>query len=280
MTENRNNPQLCGHDGRGTVCIDTKRVLDSCRDRDCYENMRVYLNTFGDEVLASATNIRARSAKVLWAYVGVDEVPFNCGFYRVTVRYYVSLELEACLGIGRTQSFCGISVLEKSVVLFGGEGDVTTFTSEGNGDFCSPPNYDNMGTSDPVAIVETVEPIILATKLVDDCCCRPKNDCIAELPDAIVQYLGGTVDYNYNGPRLYVSIGIFSIVRLVRDAQLLVQAEDYSVPEKECHSLDNAENPCATFEHLPFPSARFGTKTTFIQDSDTRDQRRGGCGCK
>ena len=278
MTDNRNTPQSCGQDGRGTVCIDTRRVLDSCRDRDCYENVRVYLNTFGDEVLASATNIRARSAKVLWAYVGVDEVPFNCGFYRISIRYYVSIELEVCLGIGRTQNLCGIAVLEKNVVLFGGDGGVTTFTSEGNGDFCAGPNYNNMSKNGPIAIVETVEPVILGTNLIDDCCCRPKNDCAHELPDAIIEYLGGNVDPGYDGPRLYVSLGIFSVIRMVREAQLLIQAEDYSVPEKECRPQDNCD-PCATFEHLPFPTDRFTARAIHTGEVNGRE-RRGGCGCR
>ena len=29
--------------GKESVCIDTYRVLDSCRDKDCFENTRVYV---------------------------------------------------------------------------------------------------------------------------------------------------------------------------------------------------------------------------------------------
>ena len=86
MTDNRNSSiGNCG-DGRGTVCIDTNRVLDSCRDRDCFENTRVYLSAFGEDVLNNATNVRVRTSSVLGAYVGVEDIPFNCGFYRVNVR--------------------------------------------------------------------------------------------------------------------------------------------------------------------------------------------------
>ena len=32
----------CGREGpRETACIETNLILDSCRDRDCYENARV-----------------------------------------------------------------------------------------------------------------------------------------------------------------------------------------------------------------------------------------------
>jgi hypothetical protein len=176
MQENRNTSCGLSFDGRGTVCIDTKRVLDCCRDRDCFENARVYLSTFGEDILNSATNIRAKSASVLGAHVGVDEVPFNCGFYRVNVRYYILTELEACLGVGKSQTFKGLSILEKDVILYGGEGSITTFSSENSGNYC---DFEiNMGkNSNPIAYVETVEPIMLGTKVCDPQCCHDKCEC-------------------------------------------------------------------------------------------------------
>ena len=109
----------------GTVCIDTQRVLDCCRDRDCFEDERVYLTSVGEEILANSTNVRTRGAKLLWAYVGIDEVPFNCGFFQVTVKYYVEVEFESCGGNCRSQTFKGLCTLDKSVVLYGGK-DITS----------------------------------------------------------------------------------------------------------------------------------------------------------
>ena len=86
MQENRNTPFSLSGDSRGMVCINTSRVLDACRDRDCFENARVYLTTCGQEILANSNNIRTRSAKILSAFVGVEEVPFNNGFYQISVR--------------------------------------------------------------------------------------------------------------------------------------------------------------------------------------------------
>ena len=37
--------------GKETVCIEANRVLDSCRDRDCYENVQVFLTGFGNEII-------------------------------------------------------------------------------------------------------------------------------------------------------------------------------------------------------------------------------------
>ena len=269
MTENRNNVSCYDRDTRGTVCIDTHRVLDSCRDRDCFENTRVYLSPIGEQILAGATNVRARSTSVLYAYVGVDEVPFNCGFYQVTVRYYVVIELEACLGAGRSQIFKGISVLEKQVILYGGEGNVTTFSSNPENDYCTP-NFNNKGTTAPVAIVETVEPLVLGTKIVECGCPCSQNEYL-ELPECVRGCLEGDVRITTDAPRLYVSYGIFSVIRIVRPAQLLVNATDYSVPDKECVAATNDDDPCSVFRDMAFPSARFrGAVTT------NRDVPRGG----
>ena len=280
MTDHRNSTSGICQDSRGTVCIDTQRVLDSCRDRDCFENTRVYLTQNGEETLASSTNVRARSASVVWAYVGVNEVPFNCGFYQVSIRYYILVELEACVGIGRSQTFKGLAVLEKEVVLYGGEGNVTTFSSDPENSYCSI-NEDNRGTTAPVAIVETVEPMILGTKIKEHECCTPcvcASECSLELPTCVCACIGGDICTANNGPKLYISFGVFSVIRIVRPAQILVQATDYSVPDKECIAATNDENPCAVFNNMPFPVARFRS-TTASNTNANDNQRTRGCGC-
>lgn len=280
MTDNRNNSSCFNQaqDGRGTVCIDTYRVLDSCRDRDCFEDVRVYLSTAGEDILSSASTVRARSARILWAYVGVDEVPFNCGFYQITIRYYVEVELEACLGMGRNTTFNGIAVLNKDVILYGGEGSVTTFSSSPENNLCNPV-LSTPATTAPIAVVESVEPIVLGTKITECGCPCPSCE-IFELPDTICEYLGGCADPNTTGPRLYLSFGIFSVIRLKRSAQLLITATDYSVPDKECVPLTNDEDPCSVFRNLPFPTSQFKTNTIGKEHVDGTRQGRGGCGCQ
>lgn len=282
MSENRNTMSGLFQDNRGMVCIDTNRVLDSCRDRDCFENTRVYLTSLGEEILANGSNIRARSASILWSYIGVNEVPFNCGFYQVTIRYYVGIELEACLGVGRSQTFKGLAVLEKEVILYGGEGSVTTFTSDPENDYCSR-NYSNRGTTTPVATVETVEPIVLGTKITEpgcQCnnCCGCCGDC-NEFPGIINDFLCGEISNCDNAPRLYITFGVFSVIRITRPAQLLVQATDYSVPDKECVAATNDENPCSLFEKMPFPIARFRGTNRKIDSGENGNARGGRNGC-
>ena len=262
----------------GTVCIDTMRVLDSCRDRDCYEDTRVYLTPCGEEIIATSGNVRTRSARLLWAYIGVDEVPFNCGFYQVKIRYYIEVEFEACLGVGRSQTFRGLAALDKDVVLYGGEGRAISYTSTLGAGFCDLCDTANVGTNDPVAVVETVEPIVLGTRVSDcNCPCPCGGTEYPDLPEGIRNCLGEELVLNSTGPRLLVSFGIFSVIRIERPAQLLIHATDYSVPDKECNSATNNENPCALFRTIAFPTTQFrGTNTP----TDTHiGNKTGGCGC-
>lgn len=278
MSDNRNVSTAFSAGGCGTVCIDTYKVFDSCRDRDCFENARVYLTAIGEEILASTTSIRARSSRVLWAYVGVSEVPFNCGFYQITIRYYVLIEIEACLGIGRSQTISGISVLEKNVILYGGEGSVTTFSSDPTNSYCSYGNMNNVGTSDPVAIAETVEPIVLGTKIVE-CRCQNDGNEIIDIPDSIRDLIDGDLVISGDFPRLYVSYGMFSVIRIVRPTQILVQATDYSVPDKECTEAQNDDNPCRLFASMSFPTSRF--RASGCQGENEREARPArNCGCQ
>ena len=276
MQENRNTPFSLSCDSRGTVCINTNRVLDACRDRDCFEDTRVYLTTTGQEILANSSNVRTKRAKILSAFVGVEEVPFNNGFYQISVRYYIEVEFEACLGVGRSHTFKGLAVLEKEVILYGGEGRALSFTSDHSGGFCDI-SHCNRGSNDPIAIVETVEPIVLSTRVSECGCPCPCTESI-DMPDT-VSTLFGSCDFvvNTTGPRIYVSFGIFSVIIIQRPAQLLIQATDYSVPDKECSPRCNDDDPCSLFRTIAFPISQFrGTEGR----ADTHDTGKGsGCGC-
>ncbi len=280
MQDNRN---VCNgnnglsFDGRGTVCIDTKRVLDCCRDRDCFEDTRVYLTEDGESIINSSGTVRLKNASLIWAYVGIDSIPFNCGFYRVTVRYYVKIEGEGCVGIGRGQCFSGIAVLEKEVVLYGGEGNLKTFSSSRENNFCNIGDLDTVSDDAPIAVVEAVEPIILGYKICDvGCQCCTCSDCSSEIPDAVCGCLDANISVGNHGAGLFVSFGIFSVIRILRPAQLLVQATDYSVPDKECTPATSDENPCALFRTMAFPVNQFKTSAAPIRESA---QKNGGCGC-
>ena len=260
MAENRFSCGFTG--GKDTVCIDTNRVLDSCRDRDCFENVRVYLSDFGNEVLEHTSAIRTRRAKIVSTFIGIDPIQFNSGFYSITIRYYVKVCVEACLGGGKSHDLDGVAVLEKRVILYGGEGNVNVFKSSATDSFCACPESGCGEKNVPTAIVETVDPVILGTRIMEtptecnccSCCCE------GDLPRAVVSSFESPLCFDDRGSRrfLTVSLGIFSIVRIVRPAQYLIQATEYCVPEKECVPVEE-DDPCQIFRTMPFPTSEFCT---------------------
>lgn len=284
MAENRF-PCTPSASARETVCIETDRVLDSCRDRDCFENVRVYLSCFGNEILERTGAIRAKSACIVWTFIGIDPIQFNRGFYAVTIRFYVKVTFEACIGGGHSQELEGIAVLEKRVILFGGESNVNIFKSNGFGnDFCAVPKPKCSEHNAPTAIVEVVEPVLLGTKIMEKasdcnccCCCCQEND----LPEAVLSSLDAPLmfDDNDNGRRfLTVSLGIFSIVRIVRPAQLLVNATEFCIPEKECHPVEE-DDPCHVFRSMPFPVGEFCSNGIApVLPNERTSSSRCGCG--
>lgn len=260
MAENR---FPCAPSGasRDTVCIETNRVLDSCRDRDCFEHVRVYLSGYGNEILEHTSAIRTKSAKIVWTQISLDSIQFNRGFYALTIRFYVKLCLEACIGCGRSQELEGIAVLEKRVILYGGESNVNIFKSNADcNSFCAMPNPSCCERNVPTAIVEVVDPVILGTKIVEElcecncCCCCQES----ELPEAVCAGFEAPFDFGDDHGRRYltVSLGIFSVVRIVRPAQYLIQATEYCIPEKECTPVEE-DDPCHVFRKMPFPVGEF-----------------------
>ena len=258
--------------GRETVCIDTYRVLDSCRDRDCYENARVYLSSRGQELVnQNGATVHVACAKILWTYISVDPIQFNRGFYQVNARFYILVRLEVCVGGGRSQEFCGIAVVDKKVVLYGGEGNVNIFRSNPDANRCTPWRGSHHSTNTPVAVIEAVEPVVLGSLVVEpnncDCPCYTCCSC-DEIPRDVCEQ-GGIDDLSDpdDASRLYVSLGLFTVFRIERPAQYLITASDYSVPDKEC-TCTEPNNPCSLFRNMAFPTGEFNASA--CRDKDTR----------
>lgn len=155
LSDCRENKFSCGG-GKDTVCIETNRILDSCRDRDCFENVRVYLTDLGNDVIERTSNVRTKEASIELTHISIDPVRFNRGFYTVNIRFYIKLIFEACVCPGRSQEFEGIAVVEKKVILYGGESNVSVFRSTPCTDFCSLPEP-TCGTKNlPEAVVDAI----------------------------------------------------------------------------------------------------------------------------
>ncbi len=110
------------------------------------------------------------------------------------------------------------------------------------------------------ATTEAVDPLILGLKLVDVCECRGGEYNCAEIPESISMLFGEPLMAGGDAHRLFVTLGQFSIIRLERDAQLLIPVYDYCMPEKECTcgtGTPCAEDPCELFRKVQFPVNQF-----------------------
>lgn len=109
--------------------------------------------------------------------------------------------------------------------------------------------------------------MVLSSKVREVCDCS-KECTAAQIPQSILEVFDEELVLSGESRRLYVNLGQFSIIRLERDAQIVVPVVDYSLPSKECCDNPGAgEDPCEMFARIPFPAERFAPKNCDRQES-------------
>lgn len=248
-----------------STCIDVNKIYDSAKDKECIEDLRVYLGAEGQEIIDNASNIRSKCAEVLWASISVSDVAFNRGYYSIDIRYYFRLCFEGCV-MGRSREFCGIGVYDKQVIMYGGEGNVSIFTSdEVNSDICAslPPSAFTQNIANtPKVVLEVAQPIVLSTKLADKtyCGCGCNNCCsFDQIPENLCQCCGCTpIPDDMCSKCLFVTLGVFSLIKIERPVSLLIPSAEYCVPKRESNVLsDTTSDPCTIFKNMAFPTCDF-----------------------
>ena len=84
----------CSGNFKEAVCIDAQRIYDSCGDKDCLEDLRVYFTECGQSIIDQASNVRMRNVDVIMAYVDLEPVPFQKGFYSVDMTFFFNVCLD------------------------------------------------------------------------------------------------------------------------------------------------------------------------------------------
>ena len=79
----RCNPQ----DLQQAMSIHTRKITDSCRDKDCIEDLRVYLTTGSQQLLDTCANAKVRCAELLYTYIDVEPVAFDGRHYCIDVTF-------------------------------------------------------------------------------------------------------------------------------------------------------------------------------------------------
>lgn len=264
---------------REAVCAQVEKVYDSCKEKDCIEDAKVFFKNQkkAQYVIDNAINVKCKAAEVVDVFADVEPVPFKRGFFTVDVKFFIEVMLDFFVpcptGGTKIYPMTGLVVFDKKVILFGSEGNVKIFKSRFVEKDVGPSEksalqQDNM----PIAKIEVAEPICLnakiqdiADKFFDDKCCQiPRSvmDALDDIDDDfdesdILETRGGKDDDDdIPNRRVVATIGLFSIIKLVRLVQVLLPAFNFCVPDKKCVAATD-ENPCDLFETIDFPVDEF-----------------------
>lgn len=234
------------------VCIDTKRIFDSCVSKDCLEDLRVTFFGNSQRLIDDAVTVKTRDCDITAVSIDVEEVPFNRGYYSVDITFYFKLRFDTYSAPCTTpQVAVGYTSFSKKCILFGSEGNVKIFTSDAlndNLDCPEAPQYSN-----PTAKVQAVDPVVLETNVVDVCDCSIPY--VTSFPRSVLNNIGDASILANSARAVLVTLGLFSIVQMERDSQILIPAYDYCIPDRECNC--STQDPCETFRDIEFPVEEF-----------------------
>ena len=232
------------------VCIDVMRVYDSCSDKDCLTDLRVYFTDYNQELIDNAVNVRIKDVDIVTTYVDIEPVPFHRGFYSIDMTLFFTVCVDVFMNPGASpQTVKGLSVYSKKAILYGSEGSVRSFSSELS---CDEADTQQPSTRNlPTATVQVARPIALSAKLKHNCSACPVP---CKVPSCACSNIGGEPAVSGSNS-VFATIGLFSIVQLKRNVQIVVPSYEYSIPEKTC--VASSDNPCEMFSRLDFPTNEF-----------------------
>ena len=241
-------------DLRQAMSIHTRKITDSCRDKDCVEDLRVYLTTSSQATLNSATGAKVRCIQLLYTALEVEPVAFDNHHYCIEMTFYYRILGDASTDTGRFTPITGLSLFTKRAVLCGEDSCAHIFSSDqqmGQAD-----SFTGTSAGLPTAVVEVLDPMVLSSKLLE---ADPQDQTVVQIPDFIADMFDEPLVVTSEGRRLMVTLGQFSILRLERDAQLVIPVLNYAIPLRECcDSADGCmEDPCDLFSRIPFPTNQF-----------------------
>ncbi len=193
-------------------------------------------------------------------FMDVEKVPFNRGCYSVDITFFFKVTVEVFTGACTPpETLCGFSTFSKKCILYGSDGNVRVYSSEYRAD--GDDNQLIPTNTNPRAKIQVADPICLDAKLCRPCdCCCSLNDSCMPIPHCVRRAFREEFPEDYGRGRheekvVAVTIGIFTIIQLERDVQMLIPAYDFCIPQKEC-SCDT-DDPCEAFRKIQFPVDAF-----------------------
>ncbi|MCQ2455603.1 MAG: hypothetical protein MJ090_05650 [Clostridia bacterium] len=237
------------------VCIDAGRVYDSCCDRDCLEDLRCFFTAETQSIIDTAVSVKLTKSKVLNVLIDVEPISFNKGFYSCDLTFYFLNDLEVYTAPNSCPTpVSGVSFFSKKVILYGSDGNVQVFSSNHGRNIPGCDKTAIANSNSPKCILQCVDPVALTARLgtVTD-----NYQNIFYIPQAVTDYIGAPLVTTtaIGTSTVYVTLGLFTIVQLIRDVQMLIPVYDFCVPEKQCD--DTTDQPCDVFRKIKFPTDDF-----------------------
>jgi len=134
------------------LAIHTKKITDSCKDKDCIEDLRVYLTESSQALLDTTACAKVRCADLLYAYIDVEPVAFDRNHYCIDVTFYYRILADVTVGATRPAALYGLAVFSKRAVLCGEDSCAHIFTSDTRIGACD--GLSHYSTNRPTAAVE------------------------------------------------------------------------------------------------------------------------------
>lgn len=210
--------------------------------------------------------------EVITCILDVEPIPFNKGFYSVDMTFFFEVCVDVhCAPASGSATLTGLAIFNKKVVLYGSEGSVKIFSSELNAR--ADDRQEKPVRNVPKASVQVAEPILLSARIGNECECPVICNCC--LPDSIVRRFDGELVMDNSNRVLMVTVGLFTIVQIERNVQMLIPVYDFCMPCKEC--VTSSDNPCELFKKIQFPTDQFFPPRS---EELLADSKNNGCGCK
>lgn len=144
--------RFCIDDLQEALSIHTRKITDSCRDKDCIEDLRVFLTRTSQNTLDNSTGAKVRCAELLYTYIDVEPVAFDRNHYCVDATFYYRVLADAVVGSCRPVTLSGLAVFSKRAVLCGEDSRAHIFTSTTS--LSGPDGITRVSANHPTAVVE------------------------------------------------------------------------------------------------------------------------------
>lgn len=258
-------------------CVIALKVYDSCRQQDCLTSdiigparaahCSTYCNMTIDEgeIIVPPSNAAAVTIADLKlknvVIVSKTPNPFRNGFWDIDLKYVFKYRLVfRDVSANELCSIQAKSVFNKKVTLFG---SITTNSLISTDLFSSDGGSTDLN-ADPFILVESKAIALAAELRYSNCCCGEEN----------------------TAQEVIVTIGLFTIIKLFRLVNLVVESKGFCIPE-ECEDL-SALSPCEFFDSLDFPldifappqKAEFAAGISSNIPASTSNNGNSGCTCR